>query len=85
MSRAVIVGGLYRWTFNPSDRAWHVIGRPGIRVKAIVLKAKGGRLMSAWVLDPSGETYPNYEDAMMAAEQQFGSRAGWAGRTRRAS
>ena len=72
-SRAVTIVGAHQWKFNTRARIWESTGRPGIRIKPVVLTARGGRRRPAWVLEPTGETFRDYEAAMMAAEQ-FGDR-----------
>ena len=68
------LSGIYRWQFDPAQRAWTVHGLPGVRVKATVIRGRRTQHV-AWVLEPSGEPFVDYQQAMLAAEQQYGSRS----------
>ena len=68
-SRAITIGGAYRWRFDRSSRAWQVIGKPKIRVTPTWVAGKrGGDVSLRWKLSTTRETYRDYHDAMLAAE-----------------
>lgn len=77
------LSGIYRWQFDSKERAWTVRGLPGVRVKAAVMRGRGGTQHVAWVLEPSGEPFVEYQQAMLAAEERFGSRSRRVTRRRR--
>jgi hypothetical protein len=69
------LSGIYRWQFDAKQRAWTVRGLPGVRVQSTVLRGRGGRQHVAWVLEPSGEPFVDYQQAMLAAEERYASRS----------
>jgi surface antigen len=69
------LSGIYRWQFDAKQRAWTVKGHPGIRVKATVIRGRGGYQHVAWVLEPGGDPFVEYQEAMLTAEQRYGSRS----------
>ncbi len=69
----IVISGIHRWDFDAGTRTWTAKGLPGLRIKATILKGPGGRQHPAWILDPSGEPFRGYMEAMLAAEEQFGS------------
>jgi len=67
------LSGTHRWHFDTKQRAWTSRGLPGVRIQATILRRRDGSKSLIWRLEPTGEPFIEYQQAMLAAEEHYAS------------